>query len=157
VSLRRGELLFISGGNGSGKSTLLRLLTALYMPQGGEILVDGRRVDADLREAYQNLFSTVFSDFHLFQRLFGLGAVAPEEVTHWLDAMEIAGKTRLKDGQFDTIQLSTARGNAWRSLSPPWRTGRSTCSTSSRRTRIRRSAESSTTRSSPPCTSAARP
>jgi putative ATP-binding cassette transporter len=109
LAVRRGELLFISGGNGSGKSTLLKLLTALYVPREGDIRVDGRIVDAGLREAYQNLFSTVFSDFHLFRRLYGLGRVDPDEVTRLLKLMEIEGKTRLKDGQFETIALSTGQ------------------------------------------------
>lgn len=109
MSLRRGDVLFVSGGNGAGKSTLLKLLTALYMPQSGALLVDGHVVDADRREAYQSLFSTVFSDFHLFQRLFGLGDVTPEQVLHWLTEVEIAGKTEFKDGRFDTIKLSTGQ------------------------------------------------
>lgn len=107
--LRSGELLFISGGNGSGKSTLLKLLTALYVPQTGELVVDGTTIDADHREAYQNLFSTVFSDFHLFNRTFGLGDISPERVSEWLARMEIEGKTRLHHGQFDTIKLSTGQ------------------------------------------------
>jgi putative pyoverdin transport system ATP-binding/permease protein len=107
--LRSGELLFISGGNGSGKSTLLKLLTALYVPQTGELVVDGTTIDADHREAYQNLFSTVFSDFHLFNRTFGLSDISPERVSEWLVRMEIDGKTRLHHGQFDTIKLSTGQ------------------------------------------------
>jgi putative ATP-binding cassette transporter len=109
ISLRRGELLFISGGNGAGKSTLLKLLTALYLPQQGQLLVDGGAVDADDRERYQSLFSTVFSDFHLFQRLFGLGDVASERVEEWLSTMELTGKTELREGRFDTIKLSTGQ------------------------------------------------
>jgi putative ATP-binding cassette transporter len=109
LTLRRGELLFISGGNGSGKSTLLRLLTALYMPQRGQLLLDGRPVGLDRREAYQNLFSTVFSDFHLFKRMFGLRQVPPERVMEWLKIVEIENKTGLHNGQFDTISLSTGQ------------------------------------------------
>jgi putative pyoverdin transport system ATP-binding/permease protein len=109
LALRAGEILFVSGANGSGKSTLLRLLTALYAPQGGALLVDGRPVDDDHREAYQGLFSTVFSDFHLFERTFGLGEVAPALVDEWLERTELAGKTRLVDGRFDTIALSTGQ------------------------------------------------
>ena len=109
LTLRRGDVLFISGGNGSGKSTLLRLLTALYLPQQGQILVDGRVVDGDRREACQNLYSTVFSDFHLFQRLFGLGDVASDKILEWLTTMEIEKKTGMHNGRFDTIKLSTGQ------------------------------------------------
>jgi len=109
LTLRRGDVLFISGGNGSGKSTLLKLLTALYLPQQGQLLVDGRVVGGDQREACQNLYSTVFSDFHLFRRLFGLGEVGAEHVAEWLTTMEIEKKTGMHDGRFDTIKLSTGQ------------------------------------------------
>lgn len=109
LRIRRGEVLFISGGNGSGKSTLLKLLTALYLPQQGQLLVDGRAVDAGHREACQNLYSTVFSDFHLFRRLFGLGEVDAQQVLDWLATMEIEKKTGLHDRRFDTIRLSTGQ------------------------------------------------
>jgi putative ATP-binding cassette transporter len=109
LSIRRGEILFISGGNGSGKSTLLKLLTALYLPQQGQVLVDGKVVDARHREACQNLFSTVFSDFHLFQRLFGLGEVDAADVLAWLTTMEIEKKTGMHERRFDTLKLSTGQ------------------------------------------------
>jgi len=108
-TLRPREMVFISGANGSGKSTLLRLLTALYAPQQGTLLVDGQPVDSTNRESFQNLFSTVFADFHLFERSFGLGEVAPEKVREWLETTGLADKTGLKDGRFDTIRLSTGQ------------------------------------------------
>ena len=109
LRIRRGEILFISGGNGSGKSTLLKLLTALYLPQQGQLLVDGKAIDARHRAACQNLFSTVFSDFHLFQRLFGLGEVDAADVLEWLTTMEIEKKTGMHERRFDTIKLSTGQ------------------------------------------------
>jgi cyclic peptide transporter len=109
LSLKRGETLFISGGNGSGKSTLLRLITALYLPQAGRLLVDGRAIGADRRQDYQNLFATVFSDFHLFQHLFGLNDVDAAQIRQWMQLMEIDSKTGFHDGSFDTIKLSTGQ------------------------------------------------
>ena len=43
--LRPGELVFITGGNGSGKSTFLRVLSGLYPPDSGEIILDGKHID----------------------------------------------------------------------------------------------------------------
>lgn len=46
VSLKIGEgsIYGIVGSNGSGKSTLLRLISGVYMPDGGDIFVDGEPV-----------------------------------------------------------------------------------------------------------------
>ena len=43
LDVARGEFLAVLGRNGSGKSTLARLLNALNLPTGGEIIVDGLR------------------------------------------------------------------------------------------------------------------
>ena len=131
LAVRAGEVLFISGANGSGKSTLRRLRTALYAPQEGVLLVDGRPVDDDHREAYQGLFSTVFADFHVFERTFGLGDVAPALVEEWLEG-ELAG-TRLVDGRFTRLRddrpaQATGAGRGCPEDRPP-------CSTSSPPTR----------------------
>jgi len=45
LELQRGEFAAIMGPSGSGKSTLLHLLGGLERPTGGEIWLDGRRVD----------------------------------------------------------------------------------------------------------------
>ena len=71
LTIHRGELLFLIGGNGSGKSTLAMLLTGLYQPQSGEILLDGKALSAEKPEDYRKLFSAVFTDVWLFDRLLG--------------------------------------------------------------------------------------
>lgn len=46
LEVRRGEFLTLLGPSGSGKTTALMLLAGFEYPTTGEILVDGRRVDA---------------------------------------------------------------------------------------------------------------
>ncbi len=72
LTLRPGELVFITGGNGSGKTTLAKLLIGLYVPQEGEIRLDGQPITDENRDNYRQLFSVVFSDFYLFENLLGL-------------------------------------------------------------------------------------
>ncbi|MBN1856243.1 MAG: ABC transporter ATP-binding protein [Dehalococcoidia bacterium] len=69
-SVERGEILCIIGPNGAGKSTLLRMTSGLLKPSGGQIWLEGRRIDT--MPAYQiaALGSTqVFQDIQLFSNM----------------------------------------------------------------------------------------
>jgi len=107
--IRRGEVLFLIGGNGGGKTTLLKLFTALYQPTEGAIYIDGARVGPVNIQSYRDLFSAVFSDFYLFDKLYGLSETDPERVNALLELMGIADKTAFSEGRFTNIQLSTGQ------------------------------------------------
>src|SRR4029079_16417798 len=72
LNIRPGELVFRTGGNGSDKTTLAKLLVGLYIPQQGEIRLDGQPITDERRDNYRQLFSVVFSDFFLFENRLGL-------------------------------------------------------------------------------------
>lgn len=59
------EHLAIVGDNGAGKTTFIKLLTRLYEPTEGAILIDGRNIKEYDYEQYMSLFSPVFQDFEL--------------------------------------------------------------------------------------------
>jgi putative ATP-binding cassette transporter len=106
LQVRRGETLFITGGNGSGKTTLVKLLTGLYPADAGEILVDGRPVTPERKQAYRDLFGAVFSDFHLFRRLYGSDVPDAARGEALMGEMEIADKAHLVGRSFSTVDLS---------------------------------------------------
>jgi putative ATP-binding cassette transporter len=108
-TLRSGELIFIIGGNGSGKSTFLKLLASLYKPDAGEIAYDGILVTDNTREAYRQLITAIFVDYHLFQRLYGIPDPDPLEVDRLLAQFQLLDKTRLAHGEFNTVDLSTGQ------------------------------------------------
>ena len=107
--IRRGEVLLLVGGNGSGKTTLLKLLTALYRPTQGAIKVDDLEIGPANVRSYRNLFSAIFSDFFLFEKLHGLSAADPERVNALLRLMQISDKTAFSEGRFTNINLSTGQ------------------------------------------------
>jgi putative ATP-binding cassette transporter len=105
-SLRAGELVFITGGNGSGKSTFLRVLSGLYPPDSGEVLLDGQPVTNATRDQYRGLMSAIFFDYHLFQRLYGLPDATPADLDRLLARFRLSDKTSLVSGEFRTLDLS---------------------------------------------------
>jgi len=110
LNIRQGEILFIAGGNGSGKSTLLKLLTGLYYPmKGGFITLDGDKVAKENYQRFRELFSIIFTDFHLFQKLYGLESVDAKEVKEFIKKMAIHKKTDYQNGGFTNIDLSTGQ------------------------------------------------
>jgi putative ATP-binding cassette transporter len=108
-NIRRGETVFLVGGNGSGKSTVLRLITGLFPAEAGRILVDGTPVVGRAIAGFRELFSAIFVDFHLFDRLYGLEDVDPNKVNRMIEEMGLGGKVQYDDGRFTQLALSTGQ------------------------------------------------
>lgn len=67
LTVHKGETIAIVGVNGSGKSTLTRLLTGLYLPTEGELLIDGRNMgEIAPRTLYQGV-SAVFQRYQCYK------------------------------------------------------------------------------------------
>ncbi len=67
LQLRRGESLALVGENGSGKTTLIKLLTRLYEPTEGRILLDGQDLGEWDVEALRQRIGVIFQDFGRYQ------------------------------------------------------------------------------------------
>lgn len=108
LKIERGELLFLIGGNGSGKSTLAMLLTGLYQPVSGAIYLDGKKIEASHQDDYRKLFSAVFTDVWLFDRLLGPQGVQAnaELVSSWLERLKMSEKLELENGTILNLKLS---------------------------------------------------
>jgi len=109
VTIPKGKITFIVGGNGSGKSTLLKLISGLYYPDSGIITKDGVPISPDNYQHYREMFSVIFADFHLFERLFGLGLIDEQKVEILLSKLKIDHKTKFKSNAFSEIKLSTGQ------------------------------------------------
>jgi len=66
-----GESLAIVGENGSGKTTLIKLLTRLYAPTEGRILVDGLDLQEWDTNAIREKIGVIFQDFARYQLIVG--------------------------------------------------------------------------------------
>ena len=106
IDLYQGEILFITGGNGAGKTTILKLMTGLYPIDSGEIYLDGKNIRI---EEYRPLFSAVFSDFHLFDRLYGLESIDEKGIDSLLEIFKLDQKVQLENDAFSTRNLSTGQ------------------------------------------------
>lgn len=63
LKFEAGETIVLVGLNGAGKTTLIKLLTRLYDPTEGEILLDGKDLRRYDVQALYHLFGIVFQDF----------------------------------------------------------------------------------------------
>src|ERR1700687_5717700 len=71
LHLQPGSSLALVGENGSGKTTLIKLLTRLYSPDSGRILVDGLPLPEWSEDALRARIGVIFQDFTRYQMLVG--------------------------------------------------------------------------------------
>jgi putative ATP-binding cassette transporter len=72
--------------------------------------VNDEAVLAAESQSYRDLFSAIFGDFHLFQRLYGLAETDENEVNYWLEKLEIIDKVQFNEGKLTTVSsLSTGQ------------------------------------------------
>jgi tungstate transport system ATP-binding protein len=125
LDVRTGEVLAVIGPNGSGKSTLLRVLGLLERPQAGQVLVEGRPVDARDALAERRRMATVFQEPLLADTTVAANValglrfrgVASEEierrVTRWLVRFGVGGLAAraartLSGGEAQRVALARA-------------------------------------------------
>jgi ATP-binding cassette subfamily B protein len=122
--LPAGKVTALVGANGAGKSTLVKLLTRMYDPTGGTILLEGRELAACDLASLRARIAVVYQDVARFALSVGeniaVGAAALEQrevdvgqAARWAGADEVAA--RLPRG-YDT-QLTHQFEGAWNS--PP--------------------------------------
>jgi putative ABC transport system ATP-binding protein len=130
VAVERGEIVALEGPSGSGKTTLLSIMGCILTPSSGEILIDGRRVDASnelsLRRARRESIGFVFQQFNLFPALTALenieyalsvkghrGEAAANEAARVIDAVGLAERRNflprdLSGGQKQRVAVARA-------------------------------------------------
>jgi len=93
LHLEPGHSLALVGQNGSGKTTLIKLLTRLYAPSEGRVLLDGSDLQEWNAEALRRRIGVIFQDFTRYQlsvgENLGVGDVeAFDDAERWREAAE---------------------------------------------------------------------
>ena len=115
-----GQKVALVGHNGAGKTTLVKLLTGLYEPTEGRVLVDGKDVREWDRGELLARFGVVFQDFNQYQLALrenvGLGSVPHmDDEPRILEAAKLGGASELVDklpGGLDAALGNWFRGGA---------------------------------------------
>ena len=84
LHIHPGESLALVGENGSGKTTLIKLLTRLYLPDSGRILLDGLDLMDWDENALRQRIGVIFQDFSRYQFLVGEN-IGTGDVHHFED------------------------------------------------------------------------
>jgi ATP-binding cassette subfamily B protein len=67
LEIRSGEVIALVGVNGAGKTTLIKLLTGLYEPSAGRVVIDGVPLAPEGVEAWRRRVTVVFQDFNRYE------------------------------------------------------------------------------------------
>lgn len=113
LEIKAGERVAILGSIGSGKSTLLKILSGLYMPTGGHVLLDGLDISHISREAMSEQVGYLQQDHRLFQGtlrenlLIGMPAPADDVIS---ETLHRTGLIRLVSNHSSGLDLPISEG-----------------------------------------------
>jgi ATP-binding cassette subfamily B protein len=130
LHIRRGQSLALVGENGSGKTTLIKLLTRLYKPTFGRVLLDGRDLQEWDEEVLRRRIGVIFQDFVRYQLIVGenigagdvrefenrerwVGAATEGKAAPFIDEMPAQYDTQLGKWFKDGRELS---GGQWQKI-----------------------------------------
>lgn len=113
LTLPAGSVVALVGENGAGKTTLVKLLTGMYAPSGGRVLVDGEDLASIDLDAYRERVSAGFQDFMRFELLareaVEVGALGADEPA----VRSALGRSRASFVDALPAGLSTQLGISW--------------------------------------------
>ncbi len=111
LKIREGETLFVIGGNGSGKSTFINILTGLYQPSRGEMLVNG--IPLESNQDFQPMVASVFTNNHLFAHNYEEFTLkGNDRYRELLETMQLEGI--VKDDQEKSARRGFSKGQSKR-------------------------------------------
>lgn len=79
MEINSGEKVAIVGHNGAGKTTLIKLIMRLYLPQEGNIYLDGEKEEEYNLDSLRGRFGVIFQDFQLYAMTVGENVLMDED------------------------------------------------------------------------------
>lgn len=109
LDIKKGEILYITGSNGSGKSTFMNILSGLYKPLSGTVLLDGKEVPAEDIAGKHQMIAAVFASPHLFTENYNDFPIdaGNQYLQELLRQLELSEKARFEN---DTISPNLSKG-----------------------------------------------
>lgn len=111
MQLRAGEVLCLLGDNGAGKSTLIKILSGVFVPDGGEIYVEGQPARfASPRDALARGIATVYQDLAMIplmsiSRNFFLGSEPRRRILGLLNVIDLGTADRVTRERLEAIGI----------------------------------------------------
>jgi len=111
MQLRAGEVLCLLGDNGAGKSTLIKILSGVFVPDGGEVYVEGQPTRfASPRDALSRGIATVYQDLAMIplmsiSRNFFLGSEPRSRILGLLNVIDLAMADRVTRERLESIGI----------------------------------------------------
>ena len=114
VVIPKGQSLALVGENGAGKTTFIKLLTGLYQPSEGKVLLDGKDLRTWATDDLRKRFGVIFQDFNQYQFLLrenvGVGSVTDmADEARIGRAIERGGARELVEGLRDGLDTQLGR------------------------------------------------
>lgn len=111
LDIKKGELVFVTGGNGSGKSTFINLLVGLIRPQNGEILFNDKIVEPENYQEYRDRISPIFSDNYLFTENYGDYAISKDNqaLNNYIEFMQLKDIVEIDEDE-NKLKIELSRG-----------------------------------------------
>ncbi|GIV82400.1 MAG: sugar ABC transporter ATP-binding protein [Anaerolineae bacterium] len=107
LTLHRGEVLGLVGDNAAGKSTLMKVLSGAYIPDEGQIFIEGKRVHITNPEDSRRLgIEMVYQDFALAGNLdVAANVFLGREVVRWeLGPLRVMNKRAMEERARDLFE-----------------------------------------------------
>ena len=111
MKIKPGEKIAIVGHNGAGKTTLIKLIMRLYLPDEGEIILDGREAGEYKLSSYRNRFGIVFQDFQLYAASVSENVIM-DECTYSEEECDKVNKALKSSGMYERIYNGNDNDNS---------------------------------------------